>query len=453
MGDVSTQRMQQALARAQAFFQESRAADDAMAFIAERGLSNAVLDEFGIGFAPCDWQALVRAVDDKEAAVACGIAAEAPSRHVYARFRERLMFPIHDAEGSLVGFGGRSIADASPKYLNSPESALFSKGNLLYGLSNALSDPGLRSVGVGEGFMDVITPAQAGVPMVASMGTALTSAQVALLYAHFDELVLCMDGDAAGARAIDSALEVVLPHLTSQRGVRICELPDGHDPDSFVREHGGDEFAALMSAAPSVADYLSARSAGEGVSMARALGSLRNYITMLPDAYVQSEFLDALGQKFGGENVGALVADDADIHYLGDLPMRQGRTAAPRSATLTLEQAHVLVARALFSCPDVAQFVEVPLLDRAFGDVALGLIADAADTVAKAKANDEAVNGTALLSAWNTQVETQPFVDYAMQGRVLSPALAREAIGAAAAVIFEQTTPAFACSKGESALS
>lgn len=453
MSEVSTERMRQALSRAQTFFKQSLSSEDAKAFTAERGLSDEILREYGIGFAPCDWQALVHAIGDKEAAVASGIAAEARSHHVYARFRERLMFPIHDASGSLVGFGGRSIAGATPKYLNSPESALFSKGSLLYGLSNALAKPGLRTVGVGEGFMDVITPAQAGVPMVASMGTALTAAQVTLLYEHFDELVLCMDGDAAGVRAIDSALDVVLPQLTSQRGVRICELPDGHDPDSFVRAHGGDQFAALMSAAPSATDYLTSRSAGEGVSLARALANLRNYITMLPDAYVQSEFLDALGQKFGGENVGALVADDAEIQYLGDLPMRQGRTAAPHGTTLTLEQAHVLVARALFSCPDVAQFIDVPLLDRAFGDVALGLIADAADSVAKAKERDESVNGTALLSVWNTQVETQPFVDYAMQGRVLSPALAREAIGAAAAVIFEQTAPAFASPRGESALS
>src|SRR6185369_3481238 len=166
----------------------------------------------------------------------------------YDRFRDRVMFPILNQRGAVIGFGGRVIGAGEPKYLNSPETPLFEKGRELYGLSQARIP--IRESGrviVVEGYMDVVALAQHGVGYaVATLGTATSATHVSKLLRQTDEVVFCFDGDAAGRRAAWHALEVCLPLLADRKTMRFLFLPPEHDPDSFVREHGKDMFEAKL---------------------------------------------------------------------------------------------------------------------------------------------------------------------------------------------------------------
>ena len=174
------------------------------------------------------------------------IAGDAGKR--YDRFRDRIMFPIHDSRGQVIGFGGRVLGAGEPKYLNSPETPLFSKGRELYGLflgRNAIRDAG--KVVVVEGYMDVVALAQHGIDYaVATLGTATTPAHVQKLFRLTDSVVFCFDGDNAGRKAAWRALENTLPVLTDGKNAQFLFLPDGDDPDDYVRKHGKAAFEALI---------------------------------------------------------------------------------------------------------------------------------------------------------------------------------------------------------------
>ena len=167
----------------------------------------------------------------------------------YDRFRDRIMFPIRNVKGECIGFGGRVLGDEKPKYLNSPETPVFSKGRELYGLfeaRNALREHGY--VLVTEGYMDVVALAQLGFAnAVATLGTACTADHVQKLFRFTDSVVFSFDGDGAGRRAARKALDAALPFATDVRTVKFLFLPAEHDPDSYIREHGQEGFAAYVS--------------------------------------------------------------------------------------------------------------------------------------------------------------------------------------------------------------
>src|SRR6185295_11951038 len=176
----------------------------------------------------------------------------------YDRFRDRIMFPIHNQRGAIIGFGGRVIDQGEPKYLNSPETPLFEKGRELYGLfqaRGAIRDA--QRVLVVEGYMDVVALSQYGVSYaVATLGTATTPWQIQKLFRQTDNVVYCFDGDAAGRRAAWRALENTLSQLQDGKRVRFLFLPAEHDPDSFVRANGKETFETLLEAAPSLSEIL-----------------------------------------------------------------------------------------------------------------------------------------------------------------------------------------------------
>jgi len=239
-----------------------RESSPAIDYLKGRGLTGEIAARFGIGYAPDAWQPLAGAFDhyDLRELETAGlvIAGEAGKR--YDRFRDRIMFPIHDSRGQVIGFGGRVLGDGEPKYLNSPETPLFSKGRELYGLylaRNAIR-AGERVVVV-EGYMDVVALAQHGVEYaVATLGTATTPVHAQKLFRLAETVVFCFDGDAAGRRAAWRALENTLPVLADGRNAVFLFLPDGEDPDDFVRKRGKAAFEARIEQAMPLSEFLMA---------------------------------------------------------------------------------------------------------------------------------------------------------------------------------------------------
>ncbi len=249
------------LLRAARFYRAAlKDAPDAIEYLRSRGLTGAIAVRFGIGYAPDDWQPLGGAfpnyADKTLETAGLVIAGDAGKR--YDRFRHRIMFPIHDASGRVVGFGGRVLDDGEPKYLNSPETPVFAKGRELYGLFQAR--PAIRSAGkvlVVEGYMDVVALAQHGIEYaVATLGTATTPTHVQKLFRATDCVVFCFDGDEAGRRAAWRALEHALPMLSDDKQARFLFLPDGEDPDDAVRHRGKPALEALIEAATPLSDFL-----------------------------------------------------------------------------------------------------------------------------------------------------------------------------------------------------
>jgi DNA primase len=257
------------LDQAAAFYrQQLKASPRAIGYLKGRGLSGDIAARFGLGFAPPGWRSLAGVFpryDDPVLEAAglvrvrgeaaedgheTGAAAEQDGAR-YDWFRDRVMFPIRGVDGGLIGFGGRVLDDSKPKYMNSPETAVFSKGRELYGLFEARQ--ALREKGyalVVEGYMDVVALAQSGFGnAVATLGTACTAEHVQKLFRFTDKVVFSFDGDAAGRRAAARALEAALPHAGDLRSVHFLFLPPEHDPDSYVRERGAEAFDALVKAA------------------------------------------------------------------------------------------------------------------------------------------------------------------------------------------------------------
>jgi DNA primase len=227
----------------------------AVDYLKRRGLSGEIAARFGLGYAPAGWRFLSTVFPryDDPALEESGLVirpdpepgAELQDKR-YDRFRDRIMFPIRNVAGEVIGFGGRVLDQGEPKYLNSPETPVFSKGKELYGLHEARTT--IRQKGyvlVVEGYMDVVALTQMGFGnAVATLGTACTADHVHKLFRFSDSVVFSFDGDAAGRRAATRALEAALPHASDNRTIRFLFLPPEHDPDSFVREHGQEAFEA-----------------------------------------------------------------------------------------------------------------------------------------------------------------------------------------------------------------
>lgn len=250
------------VAQAARFYkQELKQSERAIAYLKRRGLTGEIAARFGLGYAPESWQALEAEFADYAKSVAlvkAGLVIEGSEGRRYDRFRDRIMFPIHDQRGNIIGFGGRVIDKGEPKYLNSPETPLFEKGRELYGLLQARA--GIRNadvVVVVEGYMDVVALAQSGIDYaVATLGTATTPWQVQKLLKQADRVVFCFDGDAAGRKAAWRALENSLAQLVDGRQVAFLFLPEGEDPDSFVRSQGKQAFEAMLEQAQPLSEFL-----------------------------------------------------------------------------------------------------------------------------------------------------------------------------------------------------
>ncbi|MCK9504024.1 MAG: DNA primase [Porticoccaceae bacterium] len=233
-------------------------------YLKKRGLSGEISRTFGIGFAPPGWDNLINRLchndEDVGLLMEAGlvIRKEDSNNRVYDRFRNRIIFPIRDTRGRTIGFGGRVLDDSKPKYLNSPETAVYHKGRELYGLYEAHKALGeIRALMVVEGYMDVVALAQHGIHnTVATLGTAATTDHLEKLFRYTSDVIFCFDGDEAGRRAALRAMETCLPVMEDGKSARFLFLPEGEDPDTLVRKLGKDGFNKLIDCAQPLSEFL-----------------------------------------------------------------------------------------------------------------------------------------------------------------------------------------------------
>ena len=262
----------------------------AIDYLKHRGLSGEVARDFGIGYAPPGWDHLLNAIPSGEQRArqrqqleTCGMLVKKDSGDYYDRFRERIIFPIRDNRGRVIAFGGRVLNDDKPKYLNSPETPVFSKQRELYGLFEARkANRQLDYILMVEGYMDVVSLVQFGITnAVATLGTASSIFHLEKIFRHSSKLVVCFDGDAAGKKAAARLLETALPAMTDGREICFLFLPYGDDPDTFVRQHGKVAFGAQVDKAMPLEGFL-IETASEGISLDSDAGKAKLSQRALP---------------------------------------------------------------------------------------------------------------------------------------------------------------------------
>jgi DNA primase len=312
-----------------AYRQHLKQSPNAIEYFKGRGLSGEIAKQFGLGYAPEGWRSLASVFPhyDDPLLVESGLVISnteegSTEEKRYDRFRDRVMFPIRNIKGECIGFGGRVLGDDKPKYLNSPETPVFSKGRELYGLfeaRNALREHGY--VLVTEGYMDVVALAQLGFPnAVATLGTACTADHVHKLFRFTDAVVFSFDGDSAGKRAARKALDAALPYATDVRSIKFLFLPDEHDPDSFIRANGRDEFARYVSEATPLSRFL-VEVAREGCDLNTAEGrahmssNAKPLWGLLPDGALKLQLLSELAAQvqLPSQELGALWAASGHV--------------------------------------------------------------------------------------------------------------------------------------------
>ncbi|MDD1793934.1 DNA primase [Enterovibrio sp. ZSDZ42] len=288
----------------------SEAGATAIDYLKGRGLSGEIVQKFGIGFVADEWdQVRTRFGKDntsQQALVSTGMLIENDNGRRYDRFRGRVMFPIRDRRGRVIGFGGRVLGDGTPKYLNSPETPIFHKGRELYGLYEVLQahrEP--KQLLVVEGYMDVVALAQFDVDYaVASLGTATTAEHMQTLFRQTSSVVCCYDGDRAGRDAAWRAMEQALPHLVDGRQLKFMFLPDGEDPDSMVRQEGKEGFEQRLASAMSLSEFLFSTLMGQvDTSSQEGKAKLTTLavplIDKVPGGTLRLYLRNTLGQKLG----------------------------------------------------------------------------------------------------------------------------------------------------------
>jgi len=347
--------------------QQLRGAQHAVSYLKGRGVSGEVAARFALGYSPDGWDALRAVFSDYDIAalVEAGLvidksddeASQRMGRKRYDRFRDRVMFPIRNIKGQVIGFGGRVMDGGEPKYLNSPETPLFQKGSELYGLFEARQ--AIREAGyvlVTEGYMDVVALAQLGFPQaVATLGTACTPIHVQKLLRQTDQVVFSFDGDSAGRRAARRALDACLVHASDNKIIKFLFLPPEHDPDSYVREMGADAFAQQIQEAMPLSQFLIKEVVGENdmstpEGRARAQFDAKPMLQAMPSSSLRLQIVRSLAQ--------VTQTTPAEIEALFELakPMAQQVRRAPppkskRMAPVGLERQ---VVRLLVAHPALA---------------------------------------------------------------------------------------------------
>ena len=242
------------------FQHQLKSAPKVIDYLKNRKISGATAQRFQIGYSLDQWDALIKRFDDNEQDLLkrTGLTTHNDQNRVYDKFRNRLMFPIHDKRGRVIAFGGRAIeADQKPKYLNSPETELFHKGNELYGIHLAKKHSNDSYILVVEGYMDVIALHEKGIcNAVATLGTATSSQHISTLFKSWDRIVFCFDGDNAGVQAAEKALNMALPLYLDHKIIDFLFLPEKEDPDSYVNTYGTDSFNQLVTEAMPLSDFL-----------------------------------------------------------------------------------------------------------------------------------------------------------------------------------------------------
>jgi DNA primase len=384
------------LERASAYYRERlKSAPRAIEYLKGRGLTGRIAARFGIGYAPEGWQNLESVFPDYAAKALkdAGLVIDGDGGRRYDRFRDRIVFPIQNQRGSVIGFGGRILAGSEadegggpeamgPKYLNSPETPLFEKGRELYGLVQARH--AIRAAGraiVVEGYMDVVALAQHGIEYsVATLGTATSTVHVQKLMRQTDEIVFCFDGDAAGRKAAWQALEVSLPLLADGKTVRFLFLPPEHDPDSFVRERGAEDFERSIKVARPLSEFLvdelrGRADLGTAEGRSRLVHEAKPLLLKVSAPVLQLQLVKAVA------DAGAMTQEETarllGIRVSRDLVAKPARRDLDRSAQAPEITMVRILTQCLLSKPVLARELSAGLLDQGFPEArALAAVAE-----------------------------------------------------------------------------
>ena len=299
--------------------QQLRQHPAAIDYLKSRGLTGEIAKQFALGYAPDQWDSLIKLCGDNQQATQLMIdggmlierehqdgRSQSNNSNYYDRFRDRVMFPIRDQRGRIIAFGGRVLGEQKPKYLNSPETSVFHKSRELYGLYEALQKRQRpQQLIVVEGYMDVVALAQFGIQnAVATLGTSVGTAHMDKIFRQVSQLVFCFDGDEAGRRAAQRALDACLPSMIDGRQVSFLFLPEGQDPDSIVRAEGAAGFNQRVAEAKTLSDFifdLAATDLDLSKSDQKALFAHRAlpYLSQLPKGLLQSVLMQQLADQTG----------------------------------------------------------------------------------------------------------------------------------------------------------
>lgn len=303
------------LAEAAKYYQlQLRQSSTAIDYLKSRGLTGQIAKHYGVGYAPPGWENLLRELGKNtktnDQLTTAGMLIKKEDGKSYDRFRSRIMFPIRDLRGRVIAFGGRTLGDELPKYLNSPETPVFHKGNELYGLYEARrACQTLEKIVIVEGYMDVIALAQHGIPYaVATLGTATQIKHLQKLFRYTSDIFFCFDGDIAGQKAAWRALEVTLPLMRDGIRVNFIFLPDGEDPDSFVRKQGKDAFEKQLIKAIALSDFFFQHLQQEidlrtADGKARLASLAKQLLSKIQQGIFQTLMLEKLGQIIGVDSI------------------------------------------------------------------------------------------------------------------------------------------------------
>ncbi|MGB2198843.1 MAG: DNA primase, partial [Luminiphilus sp.] len=305
-------------------------------YLKQRGLSGEIARDFRLGFAPEGWDNFMTTLsseEDIEHALTAGLLIENDSGRKYDRFRDRVIFPIVNQRGKVIAMGGRVLGDGKPKYLNSPETPLFSKSHELYGLHHIRKfAKNLSRIVVVEGYMDVIALAQFGIHYaVATLGTSVGRPHLELLFRRVDQVVFCFDGDEAGRKAAFRGMEAALPMMEDGRQVKFLFLPEGEDPDSVVRNKGSQHLEHLFDNADPLETFLFDQMA-QGIDLDTMDGKARlsklvaPYINLIPDGVFKTLLFKALATR-----------TDMDVESLRRLREIEKPVTAEYESTLSRE--------------------------------------------------------------------------------------------------------------------
>ena len=340
----------------------------AKAYLDKRGLSAEVIAHYGLGYAPDGWQPLAQVFQPypNTALVDTGMVIDNEGRH-YDRFRHRIMFPIRNPRGQVIGFGGRVLDDSKPKYLNSPDTPLFDKGKNLYGLYEgraAVKEAG--RILVVEGYMDVVALAQFGVGYgVAALGTATTAEHVKILMRQADSIYFCFDGDNAGRKAAWRALENALPQLKDDKSLHFLFLPEEHDPDSYIRAYGKAQFEdALLNQSKPLSKYfwehlsdgINLNTQEGKAELVKTSSPLLAQITAPALAYLLKQRLSEL-VGIDPDNLARLLGQEAPKRYVKQKSYKLPPISVKQPIMLTLVQRQI---RSLLINPDWAAYIDLP---------------------------------------------------------------------------------------------
>ena len=340
----------------------------AKAYLDKRGLSAEVIAHYGLGYAPDGWQPLAQVFQPypNTALVDTGMVIDNEGRH-YDRFRHRIMFPIRNPRGQVIGFGGRVLDDSKPKYLNSPDTPLFDKGKNLYGLYEgraAVKEAG--RILVVEGYMDVVALAQFGVGYgVAALGTATTAEHVKILMRQADSIYFCFDGDSAGRKAAWRALENALPQLKDDKSLHFLFLPEEHDPDSYIRAYGKAQFEdALLNQSKPLSEYfwehlsdgINLNTQEGKAELVKTSSPLLAQITAPALAYLLKQRLSEL-VGIDPDNLARLMGQEAPKRHVKQKSYKLPPISVKQPVMLTLVQRQI---RSLLINPDWAAYIDLP---------------------------------------------------------------------------------------------